>query len=519
MSIPAPDHSPTGSPLSSSRVVICGAGITGYLAAIVLHRNGFRNITLVDRLHDPAHFHRTRAYTLAIYKLGQRLLHDLPDLFRIFKQHAFEQTVRHVTTCDARARLSHTSAPLPAAPVYWLLRANFVNLLAHYVADHCPSVRLVTNCAVEDFVFDHHSFVAVKLRSAENCLTQIPADLVIACDGSNSSLLSIARNHQSKIHTSHGFNLFRRSSPSLGMCPKGIVLSSPPVVTLPDGSTATLADRTTVYTIKGNPAYKHRFDLLLLPLGNPHVKHSPIAMLCLTPAHQLWNTHSVHDAFAIFHHNFPNLNVRHLITPAEMARLIEEKPMPFCHIQRPNSIAGIFKHNRPAAAADAADAADAPPPRGIVFMGDAAHAFPPDLAQGINSALEDVRVFNLVLQQFGADRASLRTVLHNYEQRRNAEIWHLIKLMHNGAAYQYGQNRLALMAYQTNKCVRNALCAVAPHMFHPVVDTLIRQDYDYAEVRSMARKSVINTILLAMSALVVPLCGALLLKLYPVPTW
>lgn len=498
MSSPAaPQHDPK---LSSASVAVCGAGIAGYLTAIVLHRCGFSRITLIDRLSDPAHFHRTRAYTLAIYQLGQRLLRDLPDLFHLFKRISFEQTVRHVTTCTPDARLSHSATSLPAAPVHWLLRADFVKLLADYVAEHCPGVTLLTDTAVDDFVFDDDTLRALRLRSADNALVELPVDLVVACDGSHSSVQRIARAHQSRIHSARGFDLCRRSSPSVGMCPKGILLSATPQLTRPDHSSAAkLVDPTHVYKLVGDPSYEHRFDLLLLPVGNPDVQRVRIAMLCLPPDHELWHTYSVHDAFHVFERSFPRLNVRDIISPAEMARLIEEKPMPFCHIQRPDSLVGLFKHADPAA-----------PSKGIVFLGDSAHAFPPDLAQGINSALEDVRVFHDVVREFGSDRRSLRAVLRNYELRREPEVRHLLRLMRNGAAYQYGQNSLASLAYSLHARLRSVLQRLAPRRFHPVVDTLIRQNYDYSEVSSMERESAINTALLLISALVVPVCGVLL---------
>ena len=51
----------------------------------------------------------------------------------------------------------------------------------------------------------------------------------------------------------------------------------------------------------------------------------------------------------------------------------------------------------------------------MVLLGDAAHAFPPDLGQGVNAALQDVLVLHDTLEQCG-DR--VEQALPLYEQRR-----------------------------------------------------------------------------------------------------
>jgi 2-polyprenyl-6-methoxyphenol hydroxylase-like FAD-dependent oxidoreductase len=84
---------------------------------------------------------------------------------------------------------------------------------------------------------------------------------------------------------------------------------------------------------------------------------------------------------------------------------------------------------------------------GVVLVGDAVHAFPPDIGQGINAGLADVEALDRALQ--GKDLISgddqnekpvnLAQALKTYEQVRVPEIKSLIRLARFGSPYQYRQ--------------------------------------------------------------------------------
>lgn len=81
---------------------------------------------------------------------------------------------------------------------------------------------------------------------------------------------------------------------------------------------------------------------------------------------------------------------------------------------------------------------------GVVLVGDAIHAFPPDIGQGINSGLEDVCALDTALK--GGDGSnmnankSLGSRLQDYEKNRLPEVKALIRLARFGFPYQYRQS-------------------------------------------------------------------------------
>ena len=93
---------------------------------------------------------------------------------------------------------------------------------------------------------------------------------------------------------------------------------------------------------------------------------------------------------------------------------------------------------------------------GVVLVGDALHAFPPDLGQGVNSALKDVAALgdalrNVSVSSPGASgaytmgptegncREQLEPALGMYEAEATGEAKALVRMMQLGSPYQYSQ--------------------------------------------------------------------------------
>jgi 2-polyprenyl-6-methoxyphenol hydroxylase-like FAD-dependent oxidoreductase len=126
----------------------------------------------------------------------------------------------------------------------------------------------------------------------------------------------------------------------------------------------------------------------------------------------------------------------------------------------------------------------------VLLVGDAVHCFPPDLGQGVNSALEDVLVLNSVLDECGDD---LHRALPLFEERRMPDVKALITLMQWGAPYQYNQDPLARSLWTMNFVIRLGLSKVFPFVAPPAF--MMVQDGNMSYSTMLARAETTTRLL------------------------
>lgn len=91
---------------------------------------------------------------------------------------------------------------------------------------------------------------------------------------------------------------------------------------------------------------------------------------------------------------------------------------------------------------------------GVVLLGDSAHCFPPDVAQGLNSGLEDVATFAAALEEAGDD---VPAALEVYERRRQPDTQALAQLMQ--VRVTSGEGRPAAQECMRMNACRQGCCA------------------------------------------------------------
>ena len=103
---------------------------------------------------------------------------------------------------------------------------------------------------------------------------------------------------------------------------------------------------------------------------------------------------------------------------------------------------------------------------GVALVGDALHAFPPDIGQGVNAGLMDVVCLDRALQGRSAitgeavsiNEPNLQANLERYQKDHAPETAALIRLSRFGAPYQYKQphraDRLLLKLWTLNVAMR-----------------------------------------------------------------
>lgn len=106
----------------------------------------------------------------------------------------------------------------------------------------------------------------------------------------------------------------------------------------------------------------------------------------------------------------------------------------------------------------------------VALAGDAAHAFPPDLGQGVNCGLDDVYCLHQALQEC---QNNLPLALEQYEKHRAPEGRAICKLVQFAAPYQYQQAPLLLIAGGLNVKFRHTLHKMFPWLFSPAAGRII----------------------------------------------
>ena len=124
---------------------------------------------------------------------------------------------------------------------------------------------------------------------------------------------------------------------------------------------------------------------------------------------------------------------------------------------------------------------------GVLLLGDAIHCFPPDLGQGVNSALEDVYVLNETLSK---SDDNLALALPLFESCRFADTKALVRLVQIGFPWQYNQDFIGKWLWMMNFFMRISLNRLLPGLFSPpAFFTIQNHKLHYEEILAKADRS------------------------------
>jgi len=356
-------------------------------------------------------------------------------------------------------------------PGYWMPRHEMCNLMLECIEEHeqkriggdntlgrieylpgteCLSVRPDKNCAC----------LAVGTKDISTGKTSSQqAKLVVGADGINSKVRECLATQDADAFA--GWSNFnpKKFVPRKWRSPSSFqrikVLQLPPRFKIPDGQGGHITSRGKItYALRSiyNSPRKY-LSLGLLPMKNDDVVRP--TNIVTRPDHEIWkykDGKSVREWFEKAYPRFPFHEDGGLISDEEWDRFASAEGTRFPACQYTPGMATCDDDGK----------------CGVALVGDAIHAFPPDIGQGVNAGLADVVALGRALKgddtvtgssvKKSGNEPEFKANLDRYQAQHSPETAALIRLARFGAPYQYRQphriDRLRAKLWTANVLLR-----------------------------------------------------------------
>jgi 2-polyprenyl-6-methoxyphenol hydroxylase-like FAD-dependent oxidoreductase len=470
-------------------VVIIGGGPAGLGTALMLAKRGWKDITVIEKRPSADYYEPDKSFSYQIDGRGQKLT-DLLDLTAKLADLSVPNTDFYLTLIQKDGTRKTTKLPIADSQrktAYWLPRASFVQLLYQEIQQHWQDsiqVLFQTECVKIKQHLEHLEIITQSQEQKQ--LTFIP-NLIVGCDGLNSIVRQTLHQMEGQ---SHSFEMQNFPSPSSGL--KYKVLTLPPQFPL-SKQEGDVAQSTMAYAIRSSfKGRKKAISLGLLPFKNPNQPRT--ANIITYPDHQIWQLETKEEVEEFLKQAFPQLPLEKIISPEEIARFTFSEGGKFPIPQYCSGLSAIWgnpEENQGIA---------------VILVGDAVHCFPPDIGQGVNSALEDIYVFQKILAE---TQDNLSQALPRYQKLRQPDIKALIRLVQISYPWQYNQDPLQKQLWSLNFFLRLLLNRLLPFLFNPHSILLIQNhELSYSEILAKSNRTTQNLAILGGLAIL-----TLLLKL------
>lgn len=454
------------------QILIVGGGPAGFATALMLAKRGWTNITVLEKRPTADYYEPDKSFNYLIDGRGQKFT-DYIGITEQLPKNGVASTDFYLTKITSDGNRKTIKLPIinpDRKPAYWITRKTFVNLLYQEIKKNWhDSITVIFNakCVEINKTINGES----KLEEIK-AIAEIENDekikfqpfLLIGCDGINSIVRNTLKQWDKPSSSKFEMNYF--PSPSSGL--KYKILTLPPKFPL-DEKGEELTSSEMAYAVRS--AFKDRknsISLGLLPVKNPDEVRS--ANIITKPNHNIWELKSGEEMHDFLMKSFPQLSINKIVSSQEAERfaLTEGGTFPI-----PQYCDGFYsKLNEESF---------------IVLLGDAIHSFPPDLGQGVNSALEDVCTLNDALQQ---SNNNLVEALPLYESSRLPDTKALIRLMQVGYPWQYNQAPIRKKLWNINFLVRLSLSKILPFLITPPAFFLIQNhQFSYQEILTKAERT------------------------------
>jgi 2-polyprenyl-6-methoxyphenol hydroxylase-like FAD-dependent oxidoreductase len=431
--------------MTKRSVFISGGGPAGLGAALLFDQLGWDEVVLAERRSGPADFEKNKSFNYLIDRRAQRLLERLGILERL-PQVGVPTRDFTATTITPDGAASTRKVPIidPNRPVcYWTTRRALLSMLFAAIEERAsPRLRVLYGHRVCDLTRADDGRLSVVVADGEGATQTLTPDLILACDGLGSAVRrGLAR--QPEVPPG-AFDMIATPSLSTGLRYK--VLNLPARFEAVGG--AGVEDHTMTYIIPSRHKDRRKAcALFAFPVSDP--AHPRSVNLIREPDHELWTLKTADQLLAFLEDSFPQLDMRALVSRKEAEDFVALEPGAFPAPQYARNLLASFGSGESRNHA--------------LLIGDAAHAFPPDLGLGVNSALEDVdRLANQL------DRAeSLEAALSLYAAERLPEARDLVWLVTHVFPEQYNHRPWVLRRWIAGFFLRRGLNALLPQLFAP----------------------------------------------------
>ncbi len=469
----------------TANVLIVGGGPAGLATALMLAKRGWKNITVLEQRPAADYYEPDKSFNYLIDGRGQKLTDFLGITDQLVKI-SVPTTEFYLTTIKPNGNRKTFKLPMVDSnrkTAYWISRKAFVLFLYQEIVRNWQdniTVLFNTKCVEINKIAINNGDaenleVVVKENNAN--FVRFEPNFLIGCDGINSIVRNNLKDWDNSKSDKFEMQLF--PSPSSGLRYK--VLSLPPNFSLDiNGTERAVCDM--AYAIRGAfRGRKRSVSLGLLPLKNPD--ESRTANIITYPDHEIWKLKTREDLYNFLEKAFPQLPIHQIVSPEEADRFAKSEGGYFPIPQYCSGLHFLLKQQQ-------ADAI------GVVLLGDAIHCFPPDIGQGVNSALEDVYILNEALSQ---SDDNISQALPLYESLRFPDIKPLIRLAQTAFPWQYNQDRLGRWLWNINFFIRLILSRLLPFIFSPPAFFMIQNhQLSYQEIWLRVQRNTQRLYLLSL---------------------
>lgn len=477
--------------LQDQTVFISGGGPCGLSAALMFHQRGWKRIVVAEPSVSARAFDKNKGFNYLIDARGQKLLKQL-NLEDELSTYGVEnkRNIMTMVLSDGSHKVFKSPFWDPARDsAFWSRRENLQALLYNAIeARNDGRIELLYGHRFDGVETGGDGKVRVRVDAAEGGKTQlIEADLMLGCDGLKSTVLEAMISHSGLPQAA--FDRIRHPSPSSQLHYK--VMNMPAHIPLQADMQAA-DDNKMAYAFVSKPGESNTaLAMVAYPVAQPDEPRT--VNVIRFPDHKVLNLETAPDVMAFLTNAFPQLPISQLITPQEAEDFVAVKASKFPAPQYTKTCFAMLGGGEGGLPA--------------LLLGDAGHAFPPDLGLGVNSAMEDVFILSRHLDAANEDA---QTACAAFDSEQAPERRALVKLVQSVAPYQYNQKPTKLKLWALQFFAVQALNKMLPFWVDKPAVLIAQQDelrFSQIRRRQVANRfkvgALIGTLGLAVAAIAV----------------